>query len=158
MLIFSSFVKSILIFYLISLVHLFLLFKFLCSVVFKKFSLFYFRNTTVEEFFKYSSNSSTPLSYYYLNSFENLLTSSITLFELTVVNNWFIVMNGYAFVAHSYSRIYFITFYLFTMVVLTIVVASVLQAFRFRIQYKRQISKRDGENLSLFDFLSLTYF
>jgi two pore calcium channel protein 1 len=35
-------------------------------------------------------------------------------------------------------------FYLFTMVVLTIVVASVLEAFRFRIQYKRSTTKRDG--------------
>lgn len=35
-------------------------------------------------------------------------------------------------------------FYLFTMVVLTIVVASVLEAFRFRIQYKQQTSKKDG--------------
>lgn len=37
-------------------------------------------------------------------------------------------------------------FYLFTMVVLTIVVASVLEAFRFRIQYKRSTTKRDGEH------------
>lgn len=36
-------------------------------------------------------------------------------------------------------------FYLFTMVVLTIVVASVLEAFRFRIQYKQQTSKKDEE-------------
>lgn len=98
----------------------------------------------MEEFYKFSTNTNITLSYYYLNSFENLLTSGVTLFELTVVNNWFIVMNGYVSVAHSYSRIYFITFYLFTMVVLTIVVASVLQAFRFRIHYKRQTSKRDG--------------
>ncbi|KAK6620619.1 hypothetical protein RUM43_010911 [Polyplax serrata] len=104
------------------------------------------KNTTVEEFYRYG-NSSNSLSYYYLNSFENLLTSGVTLFELTVVNNWFIVMNGYVSVAHSYSRIYFITFYLFTMVVLTIVVASVLQSFRFRIHYKRQISKRDEEKM-----------
>ncbi|XP_028170350.1 two pore calcium channel protein 1-like [Ostrinia furnacalis] len=38
-------------------------------------------------------------------------------------------------------------FYLFTMVVLTIVVASVLEAFRFRIQYKRSTTKRDEEKL-----------
>ena len=108
---------------------------------------FFYRNTTVEEFYKFSNNDSNSLSYYYLNSFENLLTSGVTLFELTVVNNWFIVMNGYVSVAHSYSRLYFIAFYLFTMVVLTIVVASVLQSFRFRIHYKRQTSKRDGKNL-----------
>lgn len=54
-------------------------------------------------------------------------------------------MDAYASVAHPASRIYFMLFYLFTMVVLTIVVASVLEAFRFRIQYKKQTSKRDGE-------------
>lgn len=69
----------------------------------------------------------------------------VTLFELTVVNNWFIVMNGYAAVVHPVTRIYFIMFYLFTMIVLTIVVASILEAFRFRIQYKKQTTKRDGK-------------
>ncbi|KAJ2940242.1 hypothetical protein O0L34_g11811 [Tuta absoluta] len=104
-------------------------------------------NTTVEDFYKWSSNASTPLGYYYLNSFENILTSGVTLFELTVVNNWFILMNAYATVAGQFSRIYFMVFYLFTMVVLTIVVASVLEAFRFRIQYKRSTTKRDEEKL-----------
>ncbi|XP_077289206.1 two pore calcium channel protein 1-like [Arctopsyche grandis] len=104
-------------------------------------------NTTVEDFYKYSANSSTALGFYYLNTFENLLTSGVTLFELTVVNNWFIIMNAYAFVANQWSRIYFMVFYLFTMVVLTIVVASVLEAFRFRIHYKRSTTKRDEEKL-----------
>lgn len=56
-------------------------------------------------------------------------------------------MDAYASVAHPYSRIFFMLFYLFTMVVLTIVVASVLEAFRFRIQYKKQTSKRDEEQM-----------
>ncbi|CAK1552370.1 unnamed protein product [Leptosia nina] len=104
-------------------------------------------NTTVEDFYKYSENSSTPLGYYYLNNFENIVTSGVTLFELTVVNNWFILMNAFASVAGQLSRLYFMVFYLFTMVVLTIVVASVLEAFRFRIQYKRSTTKRDEEKL-----------
>lgn len=102
------------------------------------------RGTAVEEFYRYTANESSSLGYYYLNTFENLATSSVTLFELTVVNNWFILMDGYASVVHPSSRFYFILFYLFTMIVLTIVVASVLEAFRFRIQYKRQTTKRDG--------------
>lgn len=107
--------------------------------------LLYFRNSTVEDFYKFSQNGTSVLGYYYLNTFENLVTSGITLFELTVVNNWFILMNGYASVASQWSRVYFMAFYVFTMIVLTIVVASVLEAFRFRIQYKRQTSKREGE-------------
>ncbi|XP_018562124.1 two pore calcium channel protein 1 isoform X2 [Anoplophora glabripennis] len=105
-------------------------------------------NSTVEDFYKYSSNSSTSgIGYYYLNNFSNLFVSGVTLFELTVVNNWFIIMDAYAAVSHPYSRVYFMMFYLFTMVVLTIVVASVLEAFRFRIQYKKQTSKRDEEQM-----------
>ncbi|XP_026472148.1 two pore calcium channel protein 1-like isoform X2 [Ctenocephalides felis] len=104
-------------------------------------------NTSVEDFFKYSANSSTPLGYYYLNTFDNILSSSLTLFELTVVNNWFILMDGYASVAGQPSRLFFMLFYLSTMIVLTIVVASVLEAFRFRIQYKRSTSKREEEKM-----------
>ncbi|KAJ8954129.1 hypothetical protein NQ318_005723 [Aromia moschata] len=105
-------------------------------------------NSTVEDFYKYSSNSSTSgIGYYYLNNFSNLFTSGVTLFELTVVNNWFIIMDAYASISDTYSRVYFMMFYLATMVVLTIVVASVLEAFRFRIQYKKQTSKRDEEQM-----------
>ncbi|ERL92570.1 hypothetical protein D910_09883, partial [Dendroctonus ponderosae] len=104
-------------------------------------------NSTVEPFYKFYSNSSNSgIAYYYLNNFSNLLTSGVTLFELTVVNNWFIIMDAYAFVSgQPYLRLFFMIFYLFTMVVLTIVVASVLEAFRFRIQYKQQTSKKDEE-------------
>ncbi|XP_011298862.1 two pore calcium channel protein 1-like isoform X1 [Fopius arisanus] len=104
-------------------------------------------NTTVEDFYKYSANGSTALGYYYLNTFDNLMASSMTLFELTVVNNWFILMNAYAVTAGHYTRVYFMIFYLVTMIVLTIVVSSFLEAFRFRIQYKRSTSKRDEEKM-----------
>lgn len=100
----------------------------------------------MEDFYK-SNGTSSGIGYYYLNNFSNLLISGVTLFELTVVNNWFIVMDAYASVTNKFSRLYFMLFYLFTMVVLTIVVASVLEAFRFRIQYKQQTSKKDGKCL-----------
>lgn len=103
------------------------------------------RNTTVEDFYEYSVNGSSALGYYYLNTFDNFLASGMTLFELTVVNNWFIQMNAYAFTAGMYTRIYFMIFYLVTMIVLTIVVSSFLEAFRFRIQYKKSTSKHDGK-------------
>lgn len=105
------------------------------------------KNTTVEDFYKYSANESTTLGYYYLNTFDNLIASGIVLFELTVVNNWFILMNAYAFTVGMYTRIYFMIFYLVTMIVLTIVVSSFLEAFRFRIQYKKSTSKRDEEKM-----------
>ncbi|XP_017398754.1 two pore calcium channel protein 1 isoform X2 [Cebus imitator] len=53
--------------------------------------------------------------YYYLNNFDNILNSFVTLFELTVVNNWYIIM-----------------------VVMTIIVAFILEAFVFRMNYSRK--------------------
>ncbi|OXU24398.1 hypothetical protein TSAR_012887 [Trichomalopsis sarcophagae] len=105
------------------------------------------KNTSVEDFYKYSANVTTGLGYYYLNTFDNLMASGMTLFELTVVNNWFILMNAYAVTVGMYTRAYFMIFYLVTMIVLTIVVSSFLEAFRFRIQYKRSTTKRDEEKM-----------
>ncbi|XP_011497956.1 PREDICTED: two pore calcium channel protein 1-like isoform X3 [Ceratosolen solmsi marchali] len=105
------------------------------------------KNTSVEDFYKYSANGSTSLGYYYLNTFDNLMASGMTLFELTVVNNWFVLMNAYAVTVGMYTRAYFMTFYLITMIVLTIVVSSFLEAFRFRIQYKKSTTKRDEEKM-----------
>ncbi|XP_016904333.1 two pore calcium channel protein 1 isoform X3 [Apis cerana] len=59
------------------------------------------KNTTVEDFYKYSANESTALGYYYLNTFDNLIAS----------------------------------------------VSSFLEAFRFRIHYKKSTSKRDEEKM-----------
>lgn len=118
---------------------------YLLSNKLKQLFLSYFRNTTVEDFYKYSANGTTGLGYYYLNTFDNLMASGMTLFELTVVNNWFILMNAYAVTVGMYTRAYFMIFYLVTMIVLTIVVSSFLEAFRFRIQYKRSTTKRDGK-------------
>ena len=44
-------------------------------------SLFY-RNTTVEEFYKYEEDSNSN-AYYYLNNFDSLPIAGVTLFELT---------------------------------------------------------------------------
>lgn len=106
------------------------------------------QGTPIEDFYQYQKpNGNSTSGYYYLNTFQNMAVSLVTLFELTVVNNWFIVMNSYGTVVHPATRLYFMMFYLFTMIVLTIVVASILEAFRFRIQYKRQTTKRDEEKL-----------
>ena len=37
------------------------------------------------------------------------------------------------------------TFYVFTMIVMTIIVAFILEAFLFRIQYKEFLTKKDGK-------------
>uniref|UniRef100_A0A8B9K512 Two pore segment channel 1 n=1 Tax=Astyanax mexicanus TaxID=7994 RepID=A0A8B9K512_ASTMX len=76
--------------------------------------------------------------YYYLNNFNNILSSFVTLFELTVVNNWYITMEGVTSQTTHWSRLYFMTFYIVTMVVMTIIVAFILDAFVFRMNYSRK--------------------
>ncbi|XP_055080265.1 two pore channel protein 1 isoform X2 [Periophthalmus magnuspinnatus] len=76
--------------------------------------------------------------YYYLNNFNNILSSFVTLFELTVVNNWYITMEGITSMTSHWSRLYFMTFYIVTMVVMTIIVAFILDAFVFRMNYSRK--------------------
>ncbi|ESO91688.1 hypothetical protein LOTGIDRAFT_122118, partial [Lottia gigantea] len=100
------------------------------------------KNTTVSDFYKYDNNSRFQ-GYYYLNNFDNILLSGVTLFELTVVNNWFIIMEGYASKVSEWTRVYFMLFYIVMMVVMNIIVAFVLESFLFRIQYRRQMKLAD---------------
>ncbi|KAF7200183.1 two pore channel protein 1 isoform X1 [Nothobranchius furzeri] len=93
--------------------------------------------------------------YYYLNNFNNILSSFVTLFELTVVNNWYITMEGVTSMTSHWSRLYFMTFYIVTMVVMTIIVAFILDAFVFRMNYSRknreQVDNPEDENGIVFD-------
>ncbi|XP_038619513.1 LOW QUALITY PROTEIN: two pore calcium channel protein 1 [Tachyglossus aculeatus] len=84
--------------------------------------------------------------YYYLNNFDHILSSFVTLFELTVVNNWYIIMEGVTSQTSHWSRLYFMIFYIVTMVVMTIIVAFILEAFVFRMNFSRknQGSEVDG--------------
>lgn len=70
---------------------------------------------------------------------------TVTLFVLMVVNNWFILMDGYAFMTSEGSRLYFMSFYIITMIFITIVVAFILEAFLFRIQYRLKMGDIDRE-------------
>ncbi|KAL1440764.1 hypothetical protein MTO96_009300 [Rhipicephalus appendiculatus] len=102
------------------------------------------KNTTVELYF--ATNTSSGPGYFYLMNFHNMANSYVTLFALMAVNNWFIIMDGYAAVTSEFSRLFFMSFYLITMIVLQIVVAFVLEAFIFRIQYKSKIGKESKED------------
>uniref|UniRef100_A0A1A7WNU8 Voltage-dependent calcium channel protein TPC1 n=2 Tax=Iconisemion striatum TaxID=60296 RepID=A0A1A7WNU8_9TELE len=93
--------------------------------------------------------------YYYLNNFNNILSSFVTLFELTVVNNWYITMEGVTSMTSHWSRLYFMIFYIVTMVVMTIIVAFILDAFVFRMNYSRKnrepVENPEDENGIVFD-------
>ncbi|XP_070619193.1 two pore channel protein 1 isoform X1 [Erythrolamprus reginae] len=84
--------------------------------------------------------------YYYLNNFDNILISFVTLFELTVVNDWYIVMEGVTSETSHWSRLYFMIFYIVTMVVMTIIVAFILEAFVFRMNYARKNQDSEAED------------
>ncbi|GFS20547.1 two pore calcium channel protein 1-like [Elysia marginata] len=94
-------------------------------------------NTSVESYYRDSDSGNT--GFYYLNNFDNIFISGVTLFELTVVNNWYIIMEGYAHAYSEWVRVYFMLFYIVMMVVMNIVVAFVLESFMFRINYRRQM-------------------
>ena len=62
-----------------------------------------------------------------------------------MVNNWYVIMEGFAVTsATAWSRLFFMSFYIFTMIVMTIIVTFILEAFLFRVQYKQFLSKHDG--------------
>nr|XP_020662749.1 two pore calcium channel protein 1 [Pogona vitticeps] len=78
--------------------------------------------------------------YYYLNNFDNILNSFVTLFELTVVNDWYIIM-----VSRTQGTNHWLSSLSFppAQVVMTIIVAFILEAFVFRMNYTRK--NRDSE-------------
>ena len=86
---------------------------------------------------------------YYLNNFKDLPRSYVTLFELMVVNNWNIIMEGFAIVVGDWSRIFFMTYYLSNMIVLTIVVSLILESFLLIQQQQQQelINNQDTKTL-----------
>ncbi|XP_072443460.1 two pore channel protein 1 isoform X2 [Chiloscyllium punctatum] len=112
-------------------------------------------NSMVADFYRWKNQTigdrTVIQGYYSLNNFNNILNSFVTLFELTVVNNWYITMEGVVSQTTSWSRIYFMTFYIVTMVVLTIIVAFILDAFLFRMNYSRKSKDEGDENGIVFE-------
>ncbi|XP_065889561.1 two pore channel protein 1-like isoform X2 [Dysidea avara] len=93
----------------------------------------------------YTGNGSNV---YYLNNFDSISQSYVTLFEAMVINNWWILMEG--FHAHNkHSRLFFIIFHLTTSIVLTVAIAFIVEAFVLKIDLARQeASKHADVNVS----------
>ena len=67
---------------------------------------------------------------YYANSFNDLLSGAVTLFELMVVNNWFVIVDGYSTVLGRPARLFFVLHYwLGVVVALNIIVAFVIDTY-----------------------------
>jgi len=96
-------------------------------------------NCCANQSFAADYKNGTEGLYYYKNNFDNIFKSMVTLFELMVVNNWFIIMDAFSFVMESHwYKLFFMTFYLTSLVVINIVVAFILEAFTMRIDYKKK--------------------
>ncbi|KYM97934.1 Two pore calcium channel protein 1 [Cyphomyrmex costatus] len=120
------------------------------------------RNTTIEYYYAYSYERCESSAIYYVNTFNHLMDSCITLFELTVLNNWHVQMYAYGAVNNQLddlliSILYFCTFIMTTMLVLTFVVSSFLEAFRFRMQYKNSICCKHDEKKMFCDKVELIW-
>ncbi|XP_053558136.1 two pore channel protein 1 isoform X2 [Bombina bombina] len=107
-------------------------------------------NSTVADSYRWlnhtvGNQTRTEEGYYYLNNFNNIFNSFVTLFELTVVNNWYIIMEGVTSQTSHWARLYFMVFYIVTMVVLTIIVACILDSFVFRMNYSRKNTDVEDE-------------
>lgn len=75
---------------------------------------------------------------------------SVTLFVLMFGYTWFFLMDRYAKLVGSWSRVYFMSFYIISTIILTIVVSSILEAFSFTMKCKRKLSDIEGEHFFFF--------
>ncbi|XP_053169644.1 two pore calcium channel protein 1-like isoform X2 [Hemicordylus capensis] len=67
---------------------------------------------------------------YCKNNFNNLASSFIVLMELTVVNQWHVLADGFALVTHQAAKLYFIIFHIIVVImIINIFVAFILEAF-----------------------------
>lgn len=88
---------------------------------------------------------------YYTNNFNDFPSALVTLFELLVVNNWYVIMDGVVATTSHWSRLFFISFYCSAVVmVLNLVIAFILEAF-FEKQAESAEVPSIGQNGSIQD-------
>lgn len=53
------------------------------------------------------------------------------MFDLMVVNNWFLIMHGHVVATNKSARIFFFVFYLFAVIIVSnVIIAFILDAFQ----------------------------
>ena len=87
----------------------------------------------------------SPLEYaandYYANTFDDVLRSYVTLFELLIGNNWYYVMDAAVYVTSDYSMLFFIAFYsVAVLIVMNVLTAFILEAFLMQ-QQREEMAK-----------------
>ncbi|XP_062501311.1 two pore channel protein 1-like [Corticium candelabrum] len=72
---------------------------------------------------------------YYLNNFDSIFESYVSLFVLMVVNNWYVPMNGFTSATGTqWTRLYFVFVYIVSLVFFDTVVSVIIDSFLFRIR------------------------
>ncbi|KAG9412450.1 hypothetical protein AC1031_015362 [Aphanomyces cochlioides] len=67
---------------------------------------------------------------YMANNFNDMASGMVTLFELIIVNNWFVLAEGHVLVTSKWARWFFIVYYVVSVtVLLNLFIASILEAF-----------------------------
>ncbi|XP_012598225.2 two pore calcium channel protein 1-like [Microcebus murinus] len=67
---------------------------------------------------------------YCKNNFNDLASSFVVLMELTVVNQWHVLADGFALVTHQAAKLYFILFHIVVVIIIVnIFIAFILEAF-----------------------------
>lgn len=90
----------------------------------------------VASYFAGNRNSSNQ---YYLNNFDSIFQSYVSLFILMVVNNWYVAMDGFTSATGTqWTRLYFVFVYIVSLVVFDTVVSVIIDSFMFRIRTKQQ--------------------
>jgi hypothetical protein len=92
------------------------------------------------------SDTEVPPNYVY-NNFNDFASSSIVLFELLVVNNWWVIARVFSNATDNYAQWFFLGFYLVApFIVLNILISFVIEMFNSQASLKRtpknQRSKR----------------
>lgn len=82
--------------------------------------------------------------FYRLHNFRDIASSFLLLLVLFFTYLWSFVMDRYATLVGTWTRMYFMAFYVISNLVLKIVVSSILEAFLFVMKCKRKLADIEG--------------
>lgn len=88
--------------------------------------------------------------FYRLHNFQDIASSFLSLLILTFTYLWSFMMERYAKLVSTWTRVYFMSFYVISTVSLKIVVSSILEAFLFVMKCKRRLADIEGAFLRPF--------
>ena len=95
--------------------------------------------------------------FYRLHNFQDVASSFLSLLILTFTYLWSFMMERYAKLVSTWTRVYFMSFYVISTVVLKIVVSSILEAFLFVMKCKRRLADIEGGIILIKSFEPICY-